>query len=328
MAAVKTLESRPTSAPATQAPKFEFTKRGPVRIKLFATGLHNPSHMEWTQDGRLLVSEHTAGQIKDVTKGGDMKNEKPFVYGLEGPAGILPLPDGRILVSETWGGRVKDIGKGGDMTKQEAFADEMSMPYSLVRTTKADGSERITVSESLGAFHAQITEVTNGGTRTNFTAYVKNMPSIPGAPGLTPIGSWPSDWERYAAAKCVKNWQGTGRHGEHFVAVGPVGQVLKIPHGGGDYLELVDEGYLVAWGLQRMGGMYTHPVNGRIYAVQPEDGSVVSFEPDQPQNQGFEPPVIQGLNMPTCPRFSSDGETMYVCSSGDGVIWEVTDFLR
>lgn len=312
---------------AKRSPAQSYVKRGTVKVELYATGLHNPSHMEWTQDRRLLVSEHTTGQIKDVTRGGNMRDAKPFATGLEGPASILPLPDGRILVSETWGGRVAEISDGGDISEREPFASELFMPYTLAKTLKVDGSERITVSESHGPFHAQSTEITNGGMRSNFTAFVRNMPSVPGAPGLTPQHAWPDRWEDFAAAGCVKNWA-EPFEGDLLIAIGPLGQVLRTPKEGGEYIDLVDEGHLVAWGLQRMGGMKTHHINHRVYAVQPDNGSVVSFDPNEPGNQRFEPPVVQGLNMPTCPRFSEDGETMFVCGSGEGVIWKVTNFLK
>ncbi|MFK7604332.1 hypothetical protein ACI3L1_19250 [Deinococcus sp. SM5_A1] len=306
----------------------ESLRRSKVKIELFASNLMNPSHMEWMLDGRLLVSEHTTGQVIDITKGGDMRGAKPFAWGLKGPASMLPLEDGRILISETWGGRIKDISSGGDVSELEPFAYELEMPYTLGFMTKPDGSPRITASESFGPFHTQNTDVTQGGGRQNHVPYVMRMPSIPGSPGLTPVDlpNWAEKWENFAAAGCTKSWT-TMVNNELFVAIGAVGQVLKVPEGGGDYLELVDSGHLAAWGLQRLGGMKGHPVDGLIYAVQPEFGNVIAFDPDEPANQRFQPPVVQGLNFPTCPRFSEDGDIMYVCSSGDGVIWKVTNYL-
>lgn len=304
-------------------------KRRPrtIEVEVFATNLHAPSHMEWTLDGRLLVSEHTAGQMKDVTRGGDMRDVKPFASGLQGPASILPLEDGRILVSETWAGRVTDISSGGDISRKKPFASDLIMPYTFAHWRSKGGRERITVSESFGPFNAQNTDITRGGGRADFEPYVQDMPSIPGAPGLTPLFAWPDNWEMFAAAECVKNW--TGVYDDSLiVAVGPLGQILKVPDEGGKYSHLVERGCLIAWGLQRMGGMKAHPTDGRIYAVQPECGSVIAIDPSTPQNYRFEPPVVQGLNTPTCPRFSPDGETMFVCGSGNGVIWKVTNFLR
>lgn len=296
-----------------------------LHVELFATNVRNPSHMEWTLDGRLLVSEHTSGRIMDITEGGDMLDAEPYASGLQGPASILPLGDGRILVAETWGGTVRDIQKGGNVSKTTPFADGLSMPYSL-----AHRSERTFVSESFGPFHAQITEITDGGKRKSFRPYITRMPSVSGAPGLTPISSWPDEWENFAAAGCIKNWETDGRGGAHYLAVGPLGQIFDISDEGGRALQsdglipLVEGKRLLAWGLGRLGGIKEHPTNGLIYAVEPELGNVVAVDPSTPRNYRFEPPVVRGLNMPTCPRFSEDGETMYVCGSGEDAIWKIT----
>jgi len=302
-------------------------KHKTVKVELFATGLNNPTHMEWTLDGRLLVSEHTAGQVKDITQGGDMRNVKPFASGLQGPTSILPLKDGRILISQTWSGEVAEISRGGDISKYEPFADGLSTPYSLACTYRKDASERITISERFGLFRTQITDITKGGGRDNFRPYVQNLPSMVGAPGLTPIEVWPEKWEDFAAAGCVTSWQ-TPYIDSLLVVIAATGQILKVPQGGGEYFDLVDRNYLIAWGLQRIGGIILHPNNGLVYAVQPEHGSVVAINPEARQNYRFEPPVVQGLNTPTCPRFSPDGETMFVCGSGEGAIWKVTNFSR
>ncbi len=37
------------------------------KVTLHATNLLNPNHMEWIIDGRLLVSEYSAGRVKDIT---------------------------------------------------------------------------------------------------------------------------------------------------------------------------------------------------------------------------------------------------------------------
>ncbi|WP_197049826.1 hypothetical protein [Thermus scotoductus] len=37
-----------------------------VHVRPFAWNLHAPTHMEWTQDGRLLISEHTGDTIRDI----------------------------------------------------------------------------------------------------------------------------------------------------------------------------------------------------------------------------------------------------------------------
>lgn len=128
---------------ATQSTTASVTKRTGLSVELFATNLHNPSHMEWTPQGRLLVSEHTAGRVMDITDGGDMRDAEPYAYGLQGPSAILPIND-HLLVAETWGGRVSDISAGGDASNGKRFATELSTPYSLsaIRREGADIRER------------------------------------------------------------------------------------------------------------------------------------------------------------------------------------------
>ncbi len=38
-----------------------------VHVRPFAWNLHAPTHMEWTPDGRLLISKHTGDTIRDTT---------------------------------------------------------------------------------------------------------------------------------------------------------------------------------------------------------------------------------------------------------------------
>lgn len=114
-----------------------------LRVELFATNLHTPTHMEWTADGRLLAAEHTAGRVVDITDGGDLRDAKPFATGLQGPTSILPLPDGRILVSEMWSGRIADITDGGDVSDREPFAEGLRGPYSLSRIGGSSTSSSI-----------------------------------------------------------------------------------------------------------------------------------------------------------------------------------------
>ena len=297
------------------------------KVTLFATNLHNPSHMEWTNDGRLLVSGHSSGTVTDVTEGGDMQTAEPFAYGLKGPAAILPLPDGRILVTESWGGTIRDISKGGDVSKQKPFASGLSLPYSLVRVRRGDG-DRLFASEDNGGRSGWISDVTRGGKRAR--KYISNLPSRPGMPGITPINSWSERWERFAAAKCIKDWEDNGDGNQHYIAVGVLGQIFDVTHNkrATDYSTLLKrKDTLIAWDLNRVGGIKTHPKTSQIYACEPEAGNIVKIDPKARRNYRFDPPVVRGLNFPTCVRFSRDGGTMYVCGQGDGVIWRITDFV-
>lgn len=173
-----------------------------------------------------------------------------------------------------------------------------------------------------------------GGTRGDFTALVTELPTKPGAPGKTPIGSWPDEWERYAVSTCgswaavpaPQDGDDDGLGDLMYVSGGVLGQVLGVPSEGGSYGRLVAEGHVVAWGLGGVSTLKEHPRDGRIYVVRNLEGDIIAIEPDEPRDYQFSPAVVQGLNRPTCVRFSPDGETAYVCASGDGVIWRVTNF--
>ncbi len=302
-------------------------KVGRVNVELFATNLHNPTHMEWTPDGRLLVSEHTAGRVKDITAGGDMRDAKPFAYGLRGPSSILPLGD-RLLISETWSDCVTDITSGGDASGAGRYATELSSPYSLSALPPNDGAEqRVFVSERFGRFRGQITEITGGGVRSDFKPYITDVPVRTTVPGRAPIEFWPDKWEFYSSAVCEDAPWHTVYQGALYFEVAHLGQIIRAPEDGGVHAELEDRGCIVAWGLDRIGGMKEHPYDGRIYAVQPERGNIVAVDPSDKRNYCFDPPVVQGFKSPSCARFGNDGETMYVCDSGHGVIWKVTNFL-
>ncbi|QKY69262.1 hypothetical protein Len3610_06270 [Lentibacillus sp. CBA3610] len=71
------------------------------KVEVFATNLQTPSHMEWTPEGRLLVSETSAGRVTDVTDGGKITEKNIVSDELEGPSSIVPLEDGRIYICET-----------------------------------------------------------------------------------------------------------------------------------------------------------------------------------------------------------------------------------
>lgn len=42
-----------------------------MELEIHAYSMLNTGHMEWTPDGRLLVSEFSRGRILDITEGGD-----------------------------------------------------------------------------------------------------------------------------------------------------------------------------------------------------------------------------------------------------------------
>lgn len=289
-------------------------------VTLHAVNLINPTHMEWTKDGKLLVSEYSAGRIKEISSGGDQLNTPAFASGLQGPASILPLDDGRILVAENWSDRIAEISKGGDLSASTPYMTGRSNPYSLTKHIK-NGKSCIYVSEHYNGRNSWISDITDPA---NPFEYVTNIPARPGAAPLVPWGKF-ADWQKYASAGCVINWGGGGTSA-HYISVGGMGQILDVYSQGGDYIDLIKSNKAVAWDLGRLGAIKEHPTNGLLYAVEPERGDVISIDPKNPRNQRFEPPVVRGFSNPSCLRFSADGKTMYVCSQGEGVVWAVTDF--
>lgn len=292
---------------------------------MWANNLINPSHMEWTPEGRLLVSEHTAGRLVDVTDGGDMVGASPFAYNLSAPASILPESD-RILVAETFGGRIVALPPiGGDALHSPAFADNLSGPYTISR----DGSGRLIVSENSATHSTRLTDVTAGG--SHHLPVVTDIPVRLGNPGRSTYPGYASgDWVKLATAGCVKNWTAPYK-GRILSYAGDMGLIFKIPESseGVHFLEWVSAHpeTIVADGLGRGGGMIHNPFDDLLYAVQPEAGLVIAIDPDDPERNIMTAQVVAyGLNQPTCVRFSADGEFMYVCSSADGVVWRYRDY--
>ena len=72
--------------------------------------------------------------------------------------------------------------------------------------------------------------------------------------------------------------------------------------------------------------MIDHPSDGRTYVSQPLKGTVMAVDHSGGRDYRFDPPVVQGLNMPTCVRFSPDGESMFVCSMAVGGVWRIRNF--
>ena len=292
-------------------------------VQLHAVNLTNPSHMEWTLDNRLLVSQSTAGSVVDITDGGDMMNAKPFASGLKGPASILPRRTGELLVAEMWGGSVRDIADGGDVGSKPAWVDGLSGPYSLAER-KVESGDRVFVTESYNGRDAWLSEISGGKRRDK--PMIDNIPVKPGFVGQTPIDSWPSEWQKFALGNCVKDWQEVdAARNAHYLAISEMGQVMDVTDMEGDYMELIKNKRAIAWGLKQVGALKHHPTNGLLYITQPSSGEVVALDPDRPQNYHFQPPVVQGFKYPSCIRFSDDGETMFVCDQADGVIWKVRD---
>lgn len=309
-----------------------------LRVELHVVGLQRPTHMEWTPDGRLLVSEHRAGAVKDITHGGEATEIATYASGLRGPAALLPIED-RILVTEMLGGRVTDISQGGDVTNREPFASGLRLPYNIVGAPNGDET-RIVVSEDASLGILQYTDITNGGSRSDFVPFITTIPArshYQMKPTIdfdelttdTPTG----EFDFFMPPKCG-SWgivYAIEDSSDLVVAASSLGLIARVPQDGGDFMSLVaDHDRVLAWGLDLMGGMKEHPTDGMIYVSQPHRGCVLAVDPSEPHNYVFDAPVLElpRPGFPSCIRFSPEGDTMFICDAGHGVVWKVEGFER
>ena len=300
-----------------------------VDVTLHATNLNNPSHMEWTHDGRLLAAERTNGRLVDVTDGGDFgglsdEDDRVFAHNLEGPSSMAMLPDGRVLVNECWSGRIVDITGGGDASEAEAYATDLDGPYSILYH---DANDKLYTTVSPNSRHSRIIDVTGGDDADDHPVVVDDIPVRDKFPGMTPRESWPDGWE--ATQVDCGQWLVSG--GEHLLySAGPLGQIARAnpdpDEGPTTHMEHVDAGNLVARGLDRVGGSKYNRKDGLVYAAEPFEGSIVAVDPQDSRQYRFSPRIARGFVLPTCVRFGPDNDTMYVCGRGEGVVYEIENF--
>lgn len=298
-----------------------------VDVTLHATNLNNPSHMEWTHDGRLLVAERTNGRLVDVTKGGDFgglsdDDERVFAHDLEGPSSMAMLPDGRILVNECWAGRIVDVTDGGDASGAEAYATDLDGPYSILYH---DAEDRVYTTVSPNSRHSRVIDVTGGDDADEHPVVIDDIPVRDKFPGMTRRTSWPGNWE----SDQIDCGQWLVTSGDDLLySVGPLGQIARADTEDAPttHMENVDAGNLVARGLGRVGGSKYNRKDGLVYAAEPFEGSVVAVDPKASRQYRFSPRVVRGFVLPTCVRFDPDNDTMYVCGRGEGVVYEVENF--
>lgn len=302
-----------------QSIKYSNTRTKKIKAEVFAFNLRTPTHMEWTKDGRLLVSEHTAGEVKDITRGGDFKNVKPFAYGLKGPSSILPLQDGRLLVAEAWGDGVSDITNGGDISQKTPLA-KLKEPYSL---STING--RIFVTEERELATLTLSEIIfQNGSVGQTVPIVTRIPAMP-LPGLEGLSPYKNMQKILEGPKCGSWTVALPLESRLLVTCSALGQIIQVTTNG-DYIDLVGKGNLIASGLNFSGGMINNDKDGLIYITQPLKGTVMAIDPNNYRDYRFDPPVVQGLNMPTCVRFSPDGQSMFICSMTTGSVWRITNF--
>jgi hypothetical protein len=317
----------------TPIDEMEQVPRREVDVTLHATNLSNPSHMEWTHDGRLLATERTNGRIVDVTEGGDFgglsaDDSRVFTSGLEGPSSMAMLPDGRILSNECWEGRIRNITGGGDfssVTEGSVFASDLDGPYSILYHDATD-SVYTTVNPGNNR-SSRIIDVTGGDNAEEHEVIVDQIPVRDKFPGMTPQRAWPDDWQKYQI-DCGKWVVGAGD--SLLYSVGPLGQVVRADMDPDSdtttHMDHVNDERLVAEGLGRAGGSTYSRKDSLMYVAEPFNGSVAAVDPHDSRQYRFAPRVVNGFNLPTCVRCGPDGDSMFVCGRGEGVVYKVENF--
>lgn len=294
------------------------------KVEVFATNLQTPSHMEWTSEGRLLVSETSAGRVTDITDGGKITEKNIVTDELEGPSSIVPLEDGRIYICETFSDRITNIGKNSDNT--DLNFEGFIRPYSIVFS---ENHLEVVVRES--NFSNKVTKINlKTGEAKDKLTHIPALP-LPGLEGLLPMEQFNEDFEQnWSMYSGCSGWKATmlSPEGEKYSVSSSsiMGTIVFDPDIPTPFLDLVDMVEPIATGLDLMGGMIQNKDNFKLYVTQPKKGTVMEIDPFDSKDYRFTPPVIQGLNFPTCIRFSPDNKEAYVCSAPTGTIWRFYDF--
>ena len=284
-------------------------------MKVHAHGLVYPSHMEWTADGRLLVSEFLGGKVKDITDGGDYRDCRPFASNLGHPAGILTdYQDDRILVVDNGRGKVYDITNGGDVEKSPVVFSDIPGPYGLVAhdgevystfsNVRENGLVRVVEGESF----SEDLILTRG-----FPRGVRETPDVRmEGVEVGDCGSWSA---RSVGDRLLYLHSGLGiifdlEHDDEEIRHHPR-YSTEIP--------------IVAQGLKKPLGFIAHPNNGILFVAERFNNAVKAVPPDQyGVDMRYIPPVATGFREPSCLRFSPDAKDMYVCDFAGGVVWKVS----
>ncbi|QXJ32322.1 YncE family protein [Saccharolobus shibatae] len=281
-----------------------------MELEIHAYGMLHPGHMEWTPDGRLLVSEFGRGRVLDATKGGNMRDAIPFAYNLSHPAAILPHKD-RILVADAGFNAILDITEGGDQSRPKVVA-KISGPYGLA------------------VYHNEIYATFSTQTESGIVKIGKNEEVIRHVTGFPVV---PSMWSKiYKLISPCNKWE-TPPTADLDILIfghGGLGKLYDASHGG-DFNYLERSNVLVN-GLSEPIGMIYNRHDKNLYVVESKGADVksVSLEELKIARDTHEPidlrlraPIVSGFYEPRCVRFSDDGKIMYVCDIAAGVIWKV-----
>jgi hypothetical protein len=130
-------------------------------VSTFATGLDGPAGLLLTSTGKLLVTEFDAGEVTDISAGGNFTSAAPFAAGMSNPGDLAETPDGRLFASEWGAHEVSNITAGGTITPGDVFVSGLPAVSSLI--TSQSGGLMATASNAY-----QVYDITPLGVKTLF----------------------------------------------------------------------------------------------------------------------------------------------------------------
>lgn len=275
------------------------------KMQVHANGLLHPGHMEWTSDGRLLVSEFGRGRVTDITEQGDYRESKPFASGLKHPAGIITNYQGsRIVVADTGANRLVDITAGGDVAEAPEILGDVSAPYGLLlykdnllaTFTSETQNGLIKVNKPGSKFLMEDVQV------RNFPVGVSGYPYV--LAGSKACGCWIVEATNSKLLFCQTTF-------------GTIYDVTDQKTFEGS------EHKKFAYGLDKPVGMINHPQTELLFIAESGSGTVRALPNDGDIDARFVPPIVTGLVAPRCVRFSKDGKTMYACDMSACCVWRI-----
>lgn len=274
------------------------------KMQVHANGLQHPGHMEWTKDGRLLVSEFGRGRVIDITDGGDYRDAKPFACGLKHPAGIITDYQGnRIIVVDTGNDCIVDITNGGDASKNEKIYSNIPAPYGMV-VFKGELYATYTSKEDNG-----LTKVSPNKTFSLEHAHASSFP----------VGVSEHPYVIAGSAGCG-----------HWTAVVAKEKLLFNQTTFGIIWDVTDKGEFnldthkrFAWGLNKPVGMIYNEQLDFLFVAESGSGQIKAIPSDGNMDMRFVTPLVVGLKEPRCVRFTKDGMTMFACDMSSCCVWKI-----
>ncbi|MEM6516456.1 MAG: hypothetical protein AAF688_09770 [Bacteroidota bacterium] len=290
--------------------KFEFDNKkrsqlpSIISIEPFAIGLTHPGHMEFTKDGRLLVSEFGKGQVTEITEGGDFRNSKPFAYNLGHPAGIVTNYDGdKILVADAGLQKIIDITNGGDASKCPVIYDGLKGAYGMT-----------VFKNELYAVYSN--EKENGLVKVNGKSFSEDDIFSGGYPNTSHNLPYFNSVE---GGNCG-SWAAVALGNRLLYTVAGNGTIYDVTEGknydvkgGGEYITGLNNP-LGSWYVPQFGYLFIAERNSGNIKIMPEKGGYAKYYPA----------ILTGLKQPSCLRFSPDLKAMYVCDFANNAVMKIS----